>query len=57
MGQEEGLVTPTLNALLDAVDDTGDREHQGFIEVLLEAHLLQGVRVLIEEVVEALCTW
>ena len=47
-------MTPVLNALLDMVDDTGNREHQGFLEVLPEAHPLQGVGVLIDEVIEAL---
>ena len=50
-------MTPMLNALLDVVDDAHDREHQGFLEVLPEAYPLQGVRVLIEEVLKALCTW
>ena len=47
---------PVLNAQLDLVDDTSNREHQGFLEVLLEAHPLQGVGVLIEEVIKALHT-
>ena len=47
-------MTPTLNALLDVVDDASDREHQGFQEVFLGAHSHQGLGVLIEEVIEAL---
>ena len=57
MGRWEGPATPMLNTLLDVVDDTSDRDHQGFLEVLLETHPLQEVRVLIEEVIKALCTW
>ena len=47
---------PTLNASLDMVDDAGNREHQGFLEVLPEAHPPQGVGVLIKGVIKALCT-
>ena len=53
MERYEGLVTPVLDAQLDVVDGTSYREHQGFLEFLHEAHPLQGVGVLIEEVIEA----
>ena len=56
MGRWEGLVMPLLDASLDMVDDAGNSECQGFLEVLPEAHPLQGVGVLIEVVIEALCT-
>ena len=56
MGRWEGLVMPVLEAESCLVDDAGDREHQGFLEVLPEAHPLQGVGVLIEEVIKALTT-
>ena len=49
-------MTLVLDAQLDMVDDAGKREHQGFLEVLPEAHPLQGVGVLIEDVIEALHT-
>ena len=42
---------PSLNTSLDMVDDANDREHQGFLEVLLEANLLQEVGALIEAVI------
>ena len=45
-----------LNAQFDVVDDASNREHQGFLEVLPEAHPLQEVGVLIEEVIKALHT-
>ena len=35
---------PMLNMSLDVVDNASDREHQGFLEILSEAHLLQGDR-------------
>ena len=47
---------PALDMPLDMVDNASDREHQGFLEVLPEAHLLQGVGFLIEEVIQALYT-
>ena len=47
---------PALNTQLDMVDEAGEREHQGFLDVLPEAHPLQGVGVLIEEVIKALHT-
>ena len=47
---------PALDAQLDVVDDAGDKEHQGFQEVLPEAHPLQGMEVLIQEVIKALHT-
>ena len=47
---------PALNTQLDVVDDAGDQEHQRFLEVLPEAHPLQGMEVLIEEVIKALHT-
>ena len=47
---------PMLNAHLDVVDNAGDREHQRFLEVLTRAYPVQGVGVLIEEVIEALYT-
>ena len=50
------MVMPVLEAPLDMVDNASDREHQGFLEVLFEAHPLQWVEVLIEEVIRALCT-
>ena len=56
MGRWEGLVMPALDVPLDLVEDAGNREHQGFLEVLLEALPLQGIGVLIEEVIKALCT-
>ena len=56
MGTWEGLVIPVLDASLNVVDDAGDREHQGFLEALPEAHLLQGMGALIEGVNKALCT-
>ena len=45
-----------LNASLDVVDYADNREHQGFLEVLVEANPLQGVRVLMEGVIKALYT-
>ena len=56
IGMWEGPVTPALDAQLDVVDDAGDREHQRFLKVLPEAHPLQGLGVLIEEVIKALHT-
>ena len=51
-------MTPTAQHIVGhAVDDASNREHQGFLEVLPEDPLFRGVRVLIEEVIEALCTW
>ena len=44
-----------LNASLDMVDNTSDREHQGFLEILQEAHPLPEVKVLIEGVIKAPC--
>ena len=49
-------MTLTLNVSLDVVDDAGDREYQGFLEVLQEVYSLQGMRIPIEEVIKALCT-
>ena len=46
-----------LNALLDAVDNASEREHQDFIEVLPEAYPLQRVSILIVEMIKALCIW
>ena len=54
--REHLMGTPVLNAQLNVVDDAGDREHQGFLDVLLEVHPLQGVGVLIGEVIKALHT-
>ena len=51
----EHPITPMLGVLLDMVDDASDREHPGFLEVLLEAHPRVGV--LIERVIKALGTW
>ena len=45
-----------LNVPLDVVVDTGDREHQGFLEAFLEAYPLPGVKVLIEGVIKSPCT-
>ena len=42
MGRCEGPVTPMFNVLVDMVDDASNREHQGFLEFLPEAHPLQG---------------
>ena len=47
---------PSLDVSLDLVEDVGNREHQGFLEVLPEVHPLQGVGVLIEGVIKALYT-
>ena len=55
-GEVKGPVMPVLNTQLDVVDDASDRENQGFLEVLPEAQPLQGVGVLIEEVIKALHT-
>ena len=57
-GVSDGEVRRTSDYVsLDMVDDASDREHQGFLEVLPEAHPLQEVGVLIEGVINALCTW
>ena len=55
MGKVEGLVTPMLNTSLDVEDDAGDREHQGFLEILPEAHPLPEVEVRIGGVIKAQC--
>ena len=57
-GASDGEVRRTSDACaqLDVVDDAGKREHQGLLEVLPEAHPLQGVGILIEEVIETLHT-
>ena len=34
-------MTPALDMPLDVVDDAGDKEHQGSLEVLPEDHPLQ----------------
>ena len=47
---------PALNAPLDMVDDAGNREYPGFLEVPLEAHPFWGCKLLLEEVIEALHT-
>ena len=46
----------TLGMLVEMVDDLGNREHQGFLEVSTEVHPLLGVGVLKEEVIDALST-
>ena len=56
MGKWEGPLTPMLDALLDVEDDADNREHQGFLEILWEAHPLPEMEVLTERVIEALCT-
>ena len=56
VGSSEGPVMPELNALSDVVDNTSNREYQGFLEVLPEAHPLKEAGFLIEGVIEALCT-
>ena len=53
MGMQEGSMMPALDALLNVVDNTGDRAHQGFIGVLPETHPLWDW-ILIEEVIKAL---
>ena len=45
-----------FSMLVQVVDDVGDREHQGILDVSLEAHPLLGVEVLIKEVIKVLCT-
>ena len=48
---------PALDMPLDVVDNASNREHQGFLEVLPEAHPIQGaVGVLIEKMMKALYT-
>ena len=44
-----------IDASLDGVDNAGNREHQGFLEVLWKAHPLLEEEVLIERVIKALC--
>ena len=57
MGRWEGPVTTHAQQIVGCGRwHSSDREHQEFIEVFPEAHPLQGVRVLIEEVIKALCT-
>ena len=55
-GEVRKLVMPVLNVSLDAVDVAGDREHQGFLKAVPEAYPVQGLGVLIEEVIKALST-
>ena len=50
-------VVLTFHVLVEVVDDIGDREYQGFLEIPLEAHPLLGVGVPMKEVIEVLCTW
>ena len=45
-----------FGALVEEIDNVGDREHQGILDTSPEAHPLLGVGVLIEEVIEVLCT-
>ena len=52
---KQGPVTPMLNTSLDGVDNPSDRELQGFLEVLWEAHPLPQREVLIEGVIKAPC--
>ena len=48
-----GPVTPMLKMSLDGVDDANEREHQGFLEVLWQAHPLLEVEVLIDGVFDS----
>ena len=56
MGMWEVLMTPAFDTLLDVPDGASNREHQGFLEVLPEAHPLWGMEVMLEEVIKALHT-
>ena len=49
-------VALAFGMLVEVVDDVGDREHHGILDIPLEAHPLFGVGVLIEEAIKVLCT-
>ena len=51
---DRNKVVLILNALVEVLDDVGDREHCGFLEVPLEAYDPQGVGVLMKEATKVL---